>query len=226
MRMRVGRGRLAVALVVLATLAPGRAPGAESPEGAAPAAARATLEALLADLWAVTSGTASDAVKRDAAWKLVETHLDTAALARGALGPAAERFTREEYADFAEEYSRYVTWLLVRRIADAEQPAELLEVSAAEGSERVHARVRGRERRRAFDFQRHAPPGRVEIRLSLRQSYGEWRVAGMSFDGVDVSADFRDQFASVLQGSAPADLIADLRRRNRENASQNPFAAR
>jgi ABC-type transporter MlaC component len=213
----------AVAVMLFAPLAPAPAEETGPAEGAAAApGAQAMLEGLFADLWKVTSGTASDAEKRDAIERELEAHLDAEALTRNALGPLADRFTPEEYADLAAEYSRYVTWLLTQRIADAETPAKLVETKL-EGPGKARALALGRDRRRVFPFQRTHPPGRVEVLLSLLERDGQWRVAAVRFDGIDVGANFREQFAAVLERSKPSDLIAELRSRNLENASRNPF---
>lgn len=164
--------------------------------------------------------------KRDAIESLLAERLDYAALARGALGPMAERFSREEYADFAREYARYVTWLLVQRTADATQPAELVEVRLDPDKGTARALVLGRGRRRIFTSQRNQPEGRSEMRLVLRQSYGAWRVVGLAIDAIDVTKMFRDQFQAVLERSEPAALIEDLQRRNLENEGIDPFASR
>jgi ABC-type transporter MlaC component len=177
-------------------------------------------------IWKVASSQTDGMQKRDAIESLLAEHLDYAALARGALGPMAERFDREEYTDFAREYARYVTWLLVQRTADATQPAELLEVRLDPDKGIVRALALGRDRRRIFMFQRNQPEGRSELRLVLRQRYGAWRVVGLAIDAIDVTKLFREQFQSVLERSEPAALIEDLQRRNRENEDIDPFASR
>jgi len=219
-------GVIAGALVLLATL-PWLAQ-AEGPQEKDERVAQveSMLQSVFDRIWKIASSKTDGMQKRDAIESLLSERLDYAALARGALGPMAERFSREEYADFAREYARYVTWLLVQRTADATQPAELVEVQLDPEKGIVRALALGRDRRRVFMFQRNQPKGRSEMRLVLRQTYGEWRVAGLAIDAIDVTKVFREQFQAVLERSEPAALIEELRRRNRENEGVDPFESR
>jgi ABC-type transporter MlaC component len=215
-------GLLTLAMLWLAAPVHAQEPGSAG-DPAAPAAA--VLQQLFDGVFAVSSSDAPGAHKRDAIESMLYERLDGSALTAAALGPLAERFSREEYADFSHAYVHYVTGRLVQRVADAEQPAHLVEAKLDAETGHVHALALGRDRRKVFRFQKNQPEGRSELRFTLRETHGEWRVAGLHIDAFDVSKSFRDQFASVLQREEPAALIQDLRRRNRELADADPFAS-
>ena len=198
--------------------------------GDGPAAEVAALmRSFFQEVWGVTrDAEMPTAQKRASVAQLVSSRLDYATLSRAALGPLAERFSREEYGDFSNEYSRYVTSLIVARVA--RHPKYPVEVeSASYDAERATVRISGRGAATVSGIpgvRRLRSRERIQMEMLLRLRHGEWRVGAVKLNGVDVSRNFREQFQSVLQRSDPASLIAELRTRNHERAEKNPFDAK
>jgi ABC-type transporter MlaC component len=218
---------------VLSGVFPG-AVAAETPSGvggipdSGPAAeAAARIQIVFDEIAAITADeTADPNAKRAALEHEISPLLDYPMLARSALGPLAQRFSREEYGEFSHEYARYVTDTLVRRFAAYPGKAGRVD-SASYDAERhlVHVVARGvatTSGHPALQRLRKLEPIRLE--LVLRERYGEWRIAGVTRGDVDVSRSFREQFAAVIERSDPAALIEQLRVKNREAEASNPFA--
>lgn len=152
------------------------------------------------------------------AWRMSE-QLDYATLTRAALGPLAETFTREQYADFAHEYARFVTWSFARRPAATRGvPIIVQEAEYDAAKELVLVKARGVATASGYPGVRrlrNLEPTRIALTLAKRR--GDWRVGRVVLEGVDVGITFQAQFRSVLDRSDPDTLIAELRERNEKN---------
>lgn len=184
------------------------------------------MQADFQQVWTVIQdATLSAAKKRERVEAFVSGRLDDATLARAALGRLAERFTASQLEQFHREYSRYVTSRLVARFA--RHPDHPVEVEAASyDAERrlVRLHARGSATMAGIPGSRRLMPReRIRLELWLRERAGEWRIVAIRMNDVDVSANFREQFESVLSRSEPAALIAELHERNERNAETNPF---
>jgi ABC-type transporter MlaC component len=217
---------LAAFVSVLAAAAVGEPPGVPAHGPAADAAAR--IQALFDDAAGITGDDdLSPTAKRARLEQLIDPVLDNAMLAQAALGPLAERFDREEYAEFSHEYARFITASLVRRFAAF--PGKGSEVSGArwnEERELAYVSAQGVAVKTAYPgVQRLAKLEPAKIELALRRRYGEWRLAGFRRDDVDVARAWREQFAALLEREEPAELIEGMRERNAKSDAENPFAA-
>lgn len=227
MRVRTTPRLPVAAGIALLALASGASPAAaEEPA----AEARAVMQALFERLYAVKSdATASPAEKRALVERALEERLDHGALSAAALGPLASKFDHEQSAQFAFEYSRYLTYLFVRNVARfMEKPGDITSVRVVEGTDRVQLRAVGRARRPFMPGAIAEPRGAPKPEpwdFTLHKRFGEWRITAITIAGVSVSANFRAQFDAFLKRNEPAALIAELARRNRENDEKNPFEA-
>lgn len=203
------------------------AASAEIPAEGPAAEAAAQMQTWFLEVWEVTrDDTLTADARRERVEALVRSRLDAAALSRAALGSLAKRFSPEERRAFEDAYLRYVTRRFSARFArHPEHPVEIEGVSwnaerkVAELSARGAATVAG-----VPGVRRLAPRERIRLRLALREgSDGIWRVLGLAMNEVDVSRNFRDQFRSLLEREAPADLVAELEERNARDAGENPF---
>lgn len=184
------------------------------------------LQARFHEVWKITSDRALPAPKkREQVTAIVSSLLDYGALSRAALGQMAERFTQAQLESFADAYSRYVTSLLVARVArHPEYPVEVQ--SAAYDAERRLVRIGARGSATVMGIpgvRRLAPRERIRLEMLLRKSGDRWGIVALKMSDVDVSTNFRSQFSSVLERSDPDTLIAQLRQRNEQSARKNPF---
>ena len=231
-RSRRVTGALLLAIGIAACVGGADPPPQEVPAAAVPASgpaaeAAGVVQQLFDEAAAITGDAArSPDAKRADLERLIEPILDYPSLARAALGPRAERFSPAEYGEFSREYGRYVTELLVRRFAA--YPGQASRVDGASYDEQSGVvNVAGRGVAEVMGYptvrrQRNLEPIRLD--LALRERDEEWRVVGVKRGEVDVSRSFREQFAERLERSSPAEVIAELRQRNRELAAENPFA--
>jgi ABC-type transporter MlaC component len=165
--------------------------------------------------------------KRARVAKELAAHLDYGHLAAAALGKSAEGFSKEQFADFAQEYGVFLTDFFIGSIAASEpEPLKILDVN--QQGDRVTLRTAGKARKGfipgSMRIPRESPEGRV-VTYGLRQRRGAWRIQSVSFGGVDTSTTFRGQFESFLRSGTPDALTEELRKRNRAAAEKNPFAS-
>lgn len=190
------------------------------------AEARAAIEPIFAEISATARDEQLSARQKRA---LIERELsiwiDFGRVGLSALGPHAESFTREQLAEYAQEFERFMLDNYVRRIVRyRENDVEILASSWDEQRGIATIRILGgaslagtaRVTRRAFK-------PRAEVDYLLRRHRGEWRIAAVRIDGVDMGRFFGDQFQSVLAREGPDGLIDSLRRRNAEREGDNPF---
>lgn len=206
------------------------APATAAPEVPAegPAASAATqMQAFFLKLWNVTRDDDLPAdAKRERVRALLSSRLDEATLSRAALGPLAERFSPTEREAFHDAYAHYVVSLLVGRLARyPDHPVEVERASWDPERKVVRMDARGSAVVAGVPgVRRLTPRERIRLAFALREgSDGAWRVVALQMNEVDVSRNFRDQFRSVLDRSAPAALVAELEARNARNDAENPF---
>lgn len=213
-------------LLLLAATLGATAVAAEPPGGGPAANAAASIQELFDEAAAITGDDGlSPTAKRARLERVIDPLLDNAMLAGAALGPLADRFDREQFAEFSHEYARFVTASLVRRFAAF--PGEGSEVTDArwnEERELAYVTARGVAVKTGYPgVRRLAKLEPVKIELALRRRYGEWRLAGFRREGVDVARTWREQFAVLLERESPAELIAEMRARNQKSDDENPF---
>lgn len=193
------------------------------------AGVRAAAEALYARIEAIRSDeTTSPDHKRALVAQAFDDVLDYGVLAGSALGPLREEFTREQYAEFSREYARYLTDVFTGVVAS--RTGETHEISEVVWDpEREHAVVvaTGPLRMEAWPgtlAHAGARKSKASTELVWRQRHGAWRIVSVTLGSIHVSSNFRQQFEAFLEREDPDALIAELARRNRENAEKNPFA--
>jgi len=201
--------------------------GEAIPDSGPAAQAAERIETVFDQIAAITGDATGDPdAKRAELEHLITPLLDYPALTRAALGPLAQRFSREQYGEFSHEYARYVTDTLVQRFALYPGEAGRVE-SASYDAKRslVHVVAQGVATTYGHPaLQRLRKLEPIRLDLFLAERYGEWRIAGVERGGVNVSRSFREQFTAVLERQDPAALIEQLRDRNREADANNPFA--
>ena len=167
------------------------------------------------------------AEKRALIEREIDSHLDYGRLARAALGPLAARFSQDQIADFAREYSRYLGYMLLQQAAtNKPERSEIVGSSYDEKTGRAVVRTTGPLGLLDYpsvSIGRTGVRARLQRDFTLSRVYGQWRIIGLQFNGIDVSKNFRAQFQAVLDRSDPGDLITELRIRNDANDQKNPF---
>jgi ABC-type transporter MlaC component len=168
--------------------------------------------------------------KRDLVSAGLDRHLDYGYLASSALGSRGKDFSREQFANFAREYSRFLADFFTVTIARSEpEPLNILQVDVAQDGQGgpVRARVQGKARRGYMPGAMRIPREGAEagvMTYTLRKRGDMWLFRGVAFGGIDVSTTFRGQFDSFLKSKTPEELTAELARRNAKARDDNPFA--
>jgi ABC-type transporter MlaC component len=189
------------------------------------------VQAELADLYQrldaiVGNADATPAHKQSLVADELDRRLDYGYLAAAALGPQIEGFSREQFAGFAHAYARFLQDFFVGMVATAEKTElEILETRETDEGF-VAVRAASKPRRGVIPGSLRVPrsPSKGDyVTYLFRKSSGGWRIAGISFGGVDLSTTLRGQLESFLAKNDPDALIAELRRRNAEYRGTNPF---
>ncbi len=202
---------------------------------AGPAAADGHIPTVQAELGAfyervgaiVEDDDATPAQTRALVARELDRRLDYGYLAAAALGSRIESFSREQFAGFAHAYAQFLQDFFVGLIASSDG-VELKILDTREDAEgRVIVKARSKPRKGIIPGSLRvprSPSSGDSVSYAFRKSRGGWRIAGVSFGGVDVSTTFRGQFEAFLAKNDPGALTAELRRRNAEYEGTNPFA--
>ena len=187
--------------------------------------AQAFMQAAGGRIRSVVGSDASPDAKRAQVEEVIEASLDIPFMTRVALGSQAERFSPDELLAFAQEFERHLVNAYVRWVArSGGGKAEPLGASYDEKTGVARVELQGEARGSVYRYPRRGAPKPPTQAWRLRRLDGEWRILAVSVDGVDITRSFREEFASFLERSTPAELVAELRRRNAEAESSNPFA--
>ena len=218
---------LGIALLGPAAPGAGQDAGAPADQAGAPAEqARQHVEALLEQVEAIARDPgATPDQKRALLEREIESQLDLAFMSKVALGPEIERFSQEEFVEFSQEFERYLTLVYLRRIAAFDEESVVVrEANADPATGIVTVRTLGGTRGGAYKRTLlTTKPTRLDVDYFLHERRGEWRILGITIEGVDVARNFRSQFESYLGRGDPQGLIQELRKRNA--AAENPFAS-
>jgi len=151
--------------------------------------------------------------------------IDFGSVALTSLGPRAEQFSREQLAEFNQEFERYLLDVYIRRIVRfRDNDVEIRSASYDEKREMATIRILGgASLAGSARVTRQAWKPRAEVDYVLRKRRGEWRIVAVRIDGIDMGRFFGDQFEAVLARSGPDGLIGELRQRNAEREGDNPF---
>lgn len=158
----------------------------------------------------------------------LDRRLDYGYLAAAALGDQGKSFSREQFAAFAHAYARFLQDFFVGVVASSQDPKLEILGTRQDAEGRVIVKARSKPRKGympgALRLPRSPTKGDTVSYAFRKTSGGGWRIGGVSFGGVDVSTTFRGQFEAFLSRNDPDALIAELRKRNREAETKNPFA--
>jgi phospholipid transport system substrate-binding protein len=210
-----------------AALSLGAAPlPAAADDEALVAEARERLGGAVAEVDAILSDeSASPAEKRARIEYRLRRWLDLAFITRAALGSHAEKFSREQYTEFSQEFGRYVVGLYLQRIArEANADFELLDATwdAKTRTAIVHTHG-GRPMAALTPEIFRGSPESTHVDYRMRKHRGDWRIVSISIGGVDVVRMFRDQFDAVLRSETPDRLIEQVGAHNTRIEAANPF---
>jgi phospholipid transport system substrate-binding protein len=207
--------RTLLLLLLLATPARAEDPAAD---------AQAFMQAAGERIRGIAASDATPDAKRALVEEVIESSLDLPFMTRVALGSQAEGFSPDELLEFSQEFERYLVNVYVRWAARHTEKATPLRASYDAETGVASVEFQGEAGGSVYRYPRRGAPKPATEAWRLRRRNGEWRILAVSIDGVDITRRFREEFASVLESSTPAELVADLRRRNAEAEARNPFA--
>ena len=152
----------------------------------------------------------------------IHANLDLAYMSARALGSSIESFSKEQFAEFSQEFARHLTHFYLRRMATFKgDKIEITDAIFNKKSGVVKLRTLGGVRHTMFQSRRSSHIAQVDYHL--REKNDEWRIVAITIDGVNVSRNFRKQFKALLDKENPDAIIAKLRMMNAENRERNPF---
>jgi ABC-type transporter MlaC component len=195
------------------------------------AEARAALSVMHADMTAIVRDEAENPSHRRALLEhFLTANLDLTRMAAEALGTHFELMNKAQFAEFASEYSHFLTYVYLREISWVKRDEGDFEIVGAElnpesGAVKIETRaaMRSSMANVAVARQRRSKQTAFEGSYLLSQRHGRWNIVAMRFNGVDLNRVFGSQFASMLEKRSPESLVEELRERNRANAGKDPF---
>jgi phospholipid transport system substrate-binding protein len=204
-RQRVARVCGALALFTLAFASP-QPPGAAA-ESAPRAAIRETVDAVIVIL---DDKTLSTVQKRERIEKIAYERFDFATVSRLVLARNWQRFSKQQQAEFMEEFKRYLAVNYGDRIERYDQQRVEIVGERAEprGDVTIQSVVRGGE----FEG--------ATIDYRMRERNGSWLVIDVIVEGISLVSNFRDQFKEVLARGGPEHLLEQLRAKNAAGAAK------
>jgi ABC-type transporter MlaC component len=147
-------------------------------------------------------------------------------MAHSAIGDAADDFSTEQVAEFTQEMTRYLTDLLIRRMAGG-QVDEITGVSTIDAERKIVAVDAtgnvGFGHVLEYYTRTHKKTD-VPSRYVLNQRRGKWQFIAIQIDGVDIARTLRGQLGAASEKLGPEALIAELQRRNNARDAENPFS--
>lgn len=220
--------RRALAFAALAAAMIPSAPGLADPVSEA----RAALSAMHAEMTAIVRDEAENPARRRALLEhFLTSNLDLTGMAAEALGTHLELMDKAQFAEFAREYSHFLTYVYLQEISWVKRDGGDFEIVGAEldpesGAVQIETRaaLRTSMANVAVARQRRSKQLAFEGSYRLLERHGRWSIVAMRFNGVDLNRVFGAQFAAMLDGRSPEALIEELRKRNRDNAGRDPFS--
>jgi phospholipid transport system substrate-binding protein len=136
--------------------------------------------------------------------EIVYGRFDLEVMSRLVLARNWKRFSKEQKAEYVEEFKRYLTNSYGNRIERYDQQTvEILgEREEPRGDVVVKTKVVGGEFEGAL----------VDYRL--RNKTGDWRVIDVVIEGISMVSNYRDQFKSIVSSGGPELLLEKLRTKN------------
>ncbi len=211
--------KIAVSIVILlATLGPG-AGSVMAAAGPDPQAAHRLLTGVADDMIAELR---NPAIRRDESSvsdlvnRVLVPHIDFEVTARLVLGKHWRAASAAQRAAFVQEFRgfvlRFYTTALADYVASNDVPRDIMAfqpVSAAEAERQMYVRSQVR--------QQNGQPVSVDYRMYWVDD--TWKVVDVSVEGISMAVNYRTNFANEIRAKGIDGLIASLRERNAELAS-------
>ena len=163
--------------------------------------------------------------KRALLMTLLSERLNLSAMAQMALGTRVEAFSREQFGEFVQEYSQYLSSIYLREIAwaDPSQVAAIAEAKLDPESGRVTVQTHGKLRTSVARIPTRRMTNEFVSEFVLMERRGNWSIIRIRFNGVDLNRNYGEQFKAVLESSSPEQLLEDLRKQNDRFRGENPL---
>ncbi len=206
MKILEAAAAVSMALLLAATGIAGDSPaqGGDGADKSLEAAARFAVDTALAELLeALANAGLSSEQRLDSIEKIVRERFDLAVAARLALGKSKNRFSDPQAASYACEFEPYLSNYIGSRFDRYQQ--EKIEILSAKRS-KSHVIVRTRILGGEYD--------QAVVAFRMRQSGGQWRAIDVTFEGISVVKNLREQFKEVLSAEGPERLLQMLREKN------------
>lgn len=177
----------------------------QAPAAGAPSAPRVivqqTIDAVLVVL--NTKGLSTEQ-KRSRIESIAYERFDFPTLSRLVLARNWARFSKDQQAQFMEEFKRYLAVNYGNRIERYDQQKVEItgERKEPRGDVTIQSVVRGGE----FEG--------ATIDYRMRETNGHWLVIDVIVEGISLVSNFRDQFKEVLARGGPEELLQKLREKN------------
>jgi phospholipid transport system substrate-binding protein len=151
----------------------------------------------------------SDAQRREELEAIAQQRFDFRTMSRLVLARNWKVLSKEERAEFVDEFTEYLANDYGNRIEryEQEEVAVLGEQPEPRGDVTVKTRIVGGENDGAL----------VDYRMRKREE--DWKIIDVVIEGISLVANFRDQFRDVMGREGPSALLGKLREKNaRESA--------
>ena len=166
---------------------------------------RQVIEATVVDVVAILADeqTTIDA-KRGALKEIAYARFDFRTMSRLVLAKNWKRLSKEQQADFVEQFTLYLANDYGGRLQRYEQQQVEVVGERAEprGDFTIRTQIVGGENDGAH----------VDYRMRNRKD--EWRIIDVVIEGISLVANFRDQFREVMGNEGPEKLLEKLREKN------------
>ncbi len=199
--LRLARIATAVLVAALSCLAASGVRAAAESELGARAVIAATVEEVL-EVLRDKSVPTEDRIR--SIEKIVYKRFDLDVMSRLVLARNWKRFSKEQKAEYVEEFKRYLTNSYGSRIERYDQQkVEIIgEREEPRGDVVVKTKILGGEFEGAL----------VDYRLRKQDS--DWRVIDVVIEGISMVSNYRDQFKSIVSSGGPELLLEKLRAKN------------
>ena len=206
MKILEATAAVSMALLLAATGIAGdsQAQGGDGADKSPEAAARSSIDTALTQLLAVLADAGLSSEQRLASIeKIVRDRFNMAVAAQLALGKRKNRFSDPQTASYVCEFEPYLSNYIGNRFDRYHQEkVEILSAKRRKSDVIVHTRILGGEYDRAV----------VDFRM--REAGGQWRAIDVTFEGISIVRNLREQFKEILSNGGPDRLVQSLGEKN------------
>ncbi len=172
----------------------------------------------------INSDTLSPNAKRAITERQIRKHLALGHMTARSLGSLAAKFTLQEFADFSQEFQDHLLYFYLERAATfVGDSVEITNATLVPETSEVLIETLGGERGRLFRSKGISSMHKSKVDYHLLKTANRWQISKIVIEGVDVDANFRAQFQSVLKRKSPKAIIQQLRDSNAKKDKINPF---